>query len=173
MSLGKGYYEFTFSNVEDMRRVRGKGSINLSPSLLKLFSWSKDFNPSSQHHTSAQVWVRFFGLSHEYWRPRIFFTIASCVGTPICIDVGASKVGVDRTFGQFIRVLIDMDLTQPINYNVLVERECFAFFSDIEYENLPDFCSHCKKTSHDVQHCKLLKKPTVQQSPKTKVTYVP
>lgn len=94
-----------------MRRVRAKGSINLSSSLLKLFAWSKDLNPSSQHHTSAQVWVIFFDLSHEYWRPRILFAIASCVGTLICIDVGYSKAIVDRTFGQFIHVLIDMDHT--------------------------------------------------------------
>lgn len=66
-----------------------------------------------------------------------------------------------------------MDLTQPINYNVLVEREGFSFFSEIEYENLPDFCFHCKKIRHDVQHYKLLKKPTIQQIPKTKVAYVP
>ncbi|XP_058741655.1 uncharacterized protein LOC131614043 [Vicia villosa] len=84
LSLGKGYYEFTFSSTEDMRRVRASGSISLNPGILKLFAWTRDFNPSLQNNTSAQVWVRFFGLSQEYWRPRILFAIASCVGTPIC-----------------------------------------------------------------------------------------
>ncbi|XP_058741658.1 uncharacterized protein LOC131614046 [Vicia villosa] len=44
-----------------------------------------------------------------------------------------------------------MDLSQPLNYNVLVEREGFAFFADIEYENISVFCSHCKKTGHEVK----------------------
>ncbi|CAK8568961.1 unnamed protein product [Lathyrus sativus] len=65
-----------------------------------------------------------------------------------------------------------MDLTQPINHNFLVERKGFAFSSDIEYENLPDFCSHCKKIGHDVQYCKQLKKPIFQLIQKAKVTYL-
>ncbi|XP_058762536.1 uncharacterized protein LOC131635916 [Vicia villosa] len=139
-----------------MRRVRAAGSISLNPGSLKLFAWTRDFNQALQNNTSAQVWVRFFRLSQEYWRPRILFAIASCVGTPICIDSASAKSRIDRTFGQFVRVLIDMDLSLPLNHNVLVEREGFAFFSDIEYENLPALCSHCRKTGHIVQECKML-----------------
>ncbi|XP_058776586.1 uncharacterized protein LOC131650900 [Vicia villosa] len=156
-----------------MRRVRASGAINLHPGSLKLFAWTKDFNPSLQSNTSAQVWVRFFGLSQEYWRPRILFAIASCIGTPICIDAASSKSRIDRTFGQYVRVLIDMDLTKPLNHNVLVERAGFAFFADIEYENIPQFCEHCRKLGHAVQDCKLLQKQVGPQVPKTKVSYVP
>jgi hypothetical protein len=63
ISLGKGYFEFTFSTLEDVRRVRSIPSWNINPGLLKLFAWTKDFNPKSQRNTSAQVWVKFFGLS--------------------------------------------------------------------------------------------------------------
>ncbi|MCI67187.1 DUF4283 domain protein, partial [Trifolium medium] len=31
MSLGKGFYEFTFSSLEDVRRVRSIASWNLNP----------------------------------------------------------------------------------------------------------------------------------------------
>ncbi|XP_058746831.1 uncharacterized protein LOC131619788 [Vicia villosa] len=172
LSLGKGYYEFTFANTEDMRRVRASGAISLHPGSLKLFAWTKDFNPSLQSNTSAQVWVRFFGLSQEYWRPRILFAIASCVGTPICIDAASSKSRMDRTFGQYVRVLIDMDLTKPLNHNVLVERTGFAFFADIEYENLPHFCEHCRKIGHAMHDCKMLQKHVAPQVPKAKATYV-
>ncbi|XP_058746266.1 uncharacterized protein LOC131619153 [Vicia villosa] len=173
LSLGKGFYELTFSCAEDMRRVRASGAINLNPGMLKLFAWSKDFNPSLQHNTAAQVWVRFFGLAQEYWRPRILFAIASCVGTPICIDSASYKSRLDRTFGHFVRVLVEMDLTQPLHHNVLVEREGFAFFSDIEYENIPALCSHCKKTGHEVQDCKFLRKSNSNQISKAKVSVVP
>ncbi|XP_058767195.1 uncharacterized protein LOC131640837 [Vicia villosa] len=82
------------------------------------------------------------------------------------MDAAASKSRVDRTFGQFVRVLIDMDLTRTLNHNVLVEREGFAFFSDIEYENLPEFCTHCRKSGHVVQNCKLLRPPMNSHAPK-------
>ncbi|MCI08339.1 pectin acetylesterase, partial [Trifolium medium] len=82
-SLGKGFYEFIFSSLEDVRRVRSVASWNLSSGLLKLFAWSNDFNPKAQHNSSAQVWVKIYGLAQEYWRKNIIFTIASSIGTPI------------------------------------------------------------------------------------------
>jgi hypothetical protein len=122
-----------------------------------LFAWSKDFNPRVQQNVSAQVWVRFYGLSQEYWRPNILFAIASSVGTPICIDAVTAKPMMERTFGQFVRVLVDMDLSQTLRYKVLVERKGFAFFVELDYENLPHFCSHCKVIGHHVGNCKKLK----------------
>jgi hypothetical protein len=155
-SLGKGYYEFVFSTLEDVRRVRSIASWNLNPGMLKLFAWSKDFNPRVQQNVSAQVWVRFYGLSQEYWRPNIIFAIASSIGTPICIDSITAKPMIDRTFGQFVRVLVDMDLSQTLRDKVLVERKGFAFFVEIDYENLPQFCSNCKLIGHHVGVCKRL-----------------
>jgi hypothetical protein len=122
--------------------------------MLKLFAWSKDFNPKLQQNTSAQIWVKFFGLSQEYWHKNILFTIASSLGTPICIDVVTAKPMHERTFGQFARVLVDIDLCQPLRYKVLVERKGFAFFVEIEYENVPDFCDACHAIGHHVEICK-------------------
>ncbi|WJX74035.1 hypothetical protein P8452_57746 [Trifolium repens] len=63
---------------------------------------------------------------------------------------------MERTFGQFVRVLVDMDLSKPLRDKVLVERKGFAFFVDLDYENLPPFCSHCKVIGHHVGTCKKL-----------------
>lgn len=155
-SLGKGYYEFVFSTLEDVRRVRSVASWNLNPGLLKLFAWSRDFNPKVQQNCSAQVWVRLYGLSQEYWRPNIIFAIASSIGTPICLDSVTAKPMLERTFGQFARVLVDMDLSQTLRDKVLVERIGFAFFVDIDYENLPHFCTNCKMIGHHIGICKKL-----------------
>jgi hypothetical protein len=153
-SLGKGFYEFCFSSLEDVKRVRSVASWNLQPGFLKLFAWTSDFNPNLQRNTTAQVWVRLFGLAQEYWRPKILFAIASSVGTPICTDALAAKPMFDRTFGHFARVLVDMDISQPLRYKVLVERVGYAFYVDLEYENLPPFCSHCKMVGHYLENCK-------------------
>jgi hypothetical protein len=55
-SIGKGFFEFTFSSLEDVRRVRLVNSWDLNPGFLKHFTWSHDFNLSLQKQTSAQVW---------------------------------------------------------------------------------------------------------------------
>jgi hypothetical protein len=108
----------------------------------------------------------------------------SSIGTPICIDSVTARPMLERTFGQFARVLVDMDLSQPLRYKVLVERKGFAFFVELEYENVPDFCNACQLIGHHVDNCKRWNKedevihdnevhkkknPIVQQ----KKTYVP
>jgi hypothetical protein len=60
----------------------------------------------------------------------------------------------ERTFGQFARVLIDIDLLQPLRYKLLVERKGFAFFVDLEYEHIHAFCTECKMIGHNFDNCK-------------------
>ncbi|WJX67277.1 hypothetical protein P8452_51766 [Trifolium repens] len=164
LSLGKGYYEFTFSSLEDVRRVRSIASWSLNPGMLKLFAWSKEFNPRTQQNYSAQVWVRFYGLAQEYWRQNIHFAIASSIGTPICTDAATAKPLFERTFGHFVRVLVDMDLTQTIRHKVLVERQGFAFYVELDYENLPDFCTNCNIIGHHLNNCKRLQSSKENQT---------
>jgi len=153
-SIGKGFFEFSFSSVEDMRRVRSIASWNLNPGLLKLFAWSKDFNPRNQQNSSAQVWVRIYGLAQEYWRKNILFSIVSGIGSPICTDSVTAKPMYERTFGVYARVLVEIDLTQALRYRILVERKGFAFYVDLDYENVPDYCTHCRVVGHHVEFCK-------------------
>lgn len=149
----------------------------MNPGILKLFAWSRDFSPNTQQQTTTQVWLRIYGLSQEYWRKKILFAIASSVGTPICTDAITSKPRIERSFGHFARVLVDIDLSQELRYRVLVERKGYAFFVDFEYENLPDFCTHCNCTGHSIDICKRLKdnkgKQTMAQPVKPRQEFVP
>ncbi|XP_058741031.1 uncharacterized protein LOC131613374 [Vicia villosa] len=142
-SLGKGFFKFAFSSLEDVQRVRSVSAWTLPQGVLKLFPWTKDFTPATLKQTSTQVWIRIHGLSQEYWRPKIPFAIDSSIGTPICIDFATNKLVFERPFGHFVRVLVDLNITRDLSYRILVERIGFAFFVDIEYEKLPEFCSHC------------------------------
>jgi len=60
---------------------------------------------------------------------------------------------IEQTFGHFARVLVDMDVSQEPRYKVLVERKNYAFFVEFEFENMPDFCTYCKKVGHYVDIC--------------------
>jgi hypothetical protein len=122
--------------------------------LLKLFTWTKDFNPNIQHNISAQVWIHIYGLSHEYWSPKILFAIDSSVGTPLCSDVATSNSISDRTFGHFVRIFVDIDLTSKFKYKVLVEIKGYVFFVELDYDNLQDFCSNCRIIGHNIKKCR-------------------
>lgn len=77
----------------------------------------------------------------------------SSVGSPIYVDDVASKYIHEGNFGHFVRVLVDIDLTNDLKYKILVERKCFAFCVDLEYEATPDFVSFSKNIGHNVDKC--------------------
>lgn len=70
------------------------------------------------------------------------------------MDEATSKPFFERTFGHFARVLIDMEITNDLRHKVLVERKGYVFFVELEYENLPDFCSYCTCAGHYFGNCK-------------------
>lgn len=39
-----------------------------------------------------------------------------------------------RPYGHFVRILVDMDLSATLQYDILAEIQGYAFFVDIEYE---------------------------------------
>jgi len=117
--------------------------------VLRLFEWMKEFNIHTQRQTHTHVWIRLWELPQEYWMERTLYEIARDVGTPYLID----NVNKYRLTGHYARVLVDLDLSKDIFYEVMVEREGFAFPVEIEYEGLPEFCTHCKSIGHDVTYC--------------------
>jgi len=92
-----------------------------------------------------------------YVTNNFIFAIASGLGSPIILDVATSKCPIERSFGHFARVLIDIDLFAKIRHQLWVEREGNAFLVKVDYENLPLFCSHCHNIGHSFSSCKLVK----------------
>lgn len=150
--LGKGFFEFRFNSVEDMRRIWALGTVNLKPGLLRFYCWSKDFAPQAQSQTHAQVWVRFLNLPQEYWEKHTLFEIASGLGTPLSIDEATQH----RRLGIFARVLVDVNLSETMFESVVVERDDHALSVSIQYEKFPLFCANCKMIGHSLQNCSKL-----------------
>ncbi|MCI22077.1 ABC transporter B family member [Trifolium medium] len=92
-------------------------------------------------------------LPQEYRSHHTLFEIASAIGTPFSLDE-ATKT---RAFGHYARILVDMDLSRHVFYEILVEREGYSFKLAVVYECLPAFCMHCGIIGHSVQACDWLK----------------
>jgi len=150
--LGKGFFEFNFNSIEDMKLVWALGVVQLKPGFLRFYCWTKDFTPKSLAQTHAQVWVRFLQLPQEYWGRQTLFEIASGLGTPITIDEATQN----KRFGLFARILIDVDMAEQLFESVIVEREGHAMTIMVQYEKRPLFCAHCKNIGHSVHSCSKL-----------------
>ncbi|KAL6212154.1 hypothetical protein ACLB2K_017375 [Fragaria x ananassa] len=148
--LGKGYFDIHFATEEDLRRVWGGGTCTLSSGIFRLAQWKPDFVPGDVlPQTHAQLWVRFYGLSQDYWHPQHLMEIAHGVGTPLQLD----KATKEREFGYYARVLVDVDLARDLPSSLMIERENHCFPIEVIYENL---CSHCGLVGHSADRCKQL-----------------
>ncbi|KAK9277679.1 hypothetical protein L1049_007226 [Liquidambar formosana] len=149
--FGKGYFDLHFSSVEERQRIWAFGSCNLDPGILRLSPWILDFNPEDQRNSHVQIWVRIYRLSQEYWHYKHLTAIARGIGTSLKID-DATRL---RKFGYYARVLVDIDLSNPLPNTLWVERKDYGFNVELFYENLPYFCACCKSIGHLASNCRI------------------
>ncbi|KAF6138145.1 hypothetical protein GIB67_033559 [Kingdonia uniflora] len=106
-----------------------------------------------QKNTYALVWVKFPGLGVEFWEVDTLMALGRTLGTPIQID--HSSIIVD--FGYFTKVLIDIDLAEPILSKILVEVDGGDLWQRIELGATPKFCGHYKIIGHTFMECRVIK----------------
>ncbi|KAF9623162.1 hypothetical protein IFM89_037743 [Coptis chinensis] len=153
--LGRGYIMFRFTNELDYHRIWGQGTWVFDDQILRLSKWTLNFSTSKENHSNALVWIRFPGLSLEYWEIKTLFSLARAIGRPIHTDENTTK----RTLGYYASVLMDLDLNEKIPDKIWVEVEGkdIKFWQSVEPGCLPKFCNHCKRVGHLVTECRVLK----------------
>ncbi|XP_057775217.1 uncharacterized protein LOC130994201 [Salvia miltiorrhiza] len=148
--LGKGFFTLRFSGESDMMQAKSKAFWKLKTGIMKIREWTPLFNPYKETSTLAQVWMRIYYLPHELWHPEVVTGISRVVGNPIKMD-GTTFQGA---VGHFARVLVEMDVTKDILYNLNITRGSASFDIEFVYENLPFYCGICRKIGHSSDKCR-------------------
>ncbi|PON42859.1 Endonuclease/exonuclease/phosphatase [Trema orientale] len=154
ISLGRGFFHILLSSEADKAKVWGLGSLNLKLGVPHLQSWFSNFNPHTRSSTNAQVRVHFHELCWVYWDRQNLSDLARGVGIPIRFD----EMILKGEFGHYARMLIDIDLSQPISDSLMVEVGNDCLFIPLEYERLPSFCSSYKFIGHEASNCRRIHK---------------
>ncbi|XP_051138689.1 uncharacterized protein LOC127256621, partial [Andrographis paniculata] len=100
---------------------------------------------NNEVYKAAPVWARLKGVPLECWNPTALSIINSWIGTPIATD----KIIKNRDCLAYARVLVEVDVTSSLPEFVEVwapGNRCFKV--EVEYENLPAFCSFCSMLGH-------------------------
>lgn len=56
--VGRAHYQILLISMGDHSTIMSIGTINLKPGIFRVAQWIRDFNPTQQRQTNAQVWVR-------------------------------------------------------------------------------------------------------------------
>lgn len=130
--LVRGFYDIHFNDEDDMRRIWSGGTCTLPTGVFRLYQWQPKFNPyDPKIQTHSQIWIKIYGLSLEFWHPRILMSVARGIGLPLQIDQATR----DKVFGYYARVLVEVDLSGPLPSSIMVELPDDGFMVDIVYEN--------------------------------------
>ncbi|XP_070030007.1 uncharacterized protein [Nicotiana sylvestris] len=121
------------------------------PMILK--QWELNFKLAEEPLNAEPIWVVFPNLPIQYWDTENLGRISSCLGKPICTD----KLTTNEKRISYARVLIEMDVAQPLPDSVTLEE--------------PDeYCQECLQIARHKASCKeqirVSKGSNVQQLPR-------
>lgn len=126
-----GYFIFRFLDDEDKLKVLEYGpyTFNNRPMILK--QWEPDFDISKETNRIVPTWVILPGLPIQYWTTENLGRITSYLGKPICTD----KLTAQGDRISYARILVDIDISQPLPEYVLIEDEKGGYKEQrLEYE---------------------------------------
>ncbi|XP_057808795.1 uncharacterized protein LOC131023267 [Salvia miltiorrhiza] len=149
------YARATAPKTEDKAAAKAKLLWELSVGTIRLRDWVRYFDPYKESSSIAQVWVRIYYLPVEFWHPEVISGIGRWLGQPLKID-GTSMT---EDVGHFVRMLVEIDLAQPLPETMNIDGGDYTFAVEFSYEYLPLFCTRCKITGHAVDKCRRGTKP--------------
>ncbi|KAL6212246.1 hypothetical protein ACLB2K_017467 [Fragaria x ananassa] len=82
--------------------------------------------------------------------------------TTVVIFEDSYQTGLDR-YGLFARILVDVDLSGDLPTEIVIKHNNGeSFVQAVDYEKIPDLCSHCGNVGHCVTNCKFVKQRMVE-----------
>ncbi|CAI9102951.1 OLC1v1001353C1 [Oldenlandia corymbosa var. corymbosa] len=107
------------------------------------------------------VWIAFEGLPIHHFNEDYLSRLASIVGSPLKIDI--PTLNLSRP--SIARVCVEVNLLQDLPKRVLLGTEEYSYYQEITYENLPEYCSECKKVGHGIKVCRRGKPKVTTKDP--------
>ncbi|KAM3301089.1 hypothetical protein P3S67_015589 [Capsicum chacoense] len=112
-----GYFIFRFENEDDREKVLNNGPYTYDYKVFVLKPWIPNFMRSKESLKQVPLWVVLPNLPIKYWAIENRSRIASYLGKSVCTD--GLTTGEDRI--SYARMLIEMDVTQPLPEHLLIE----------------------------------------------------
>lgn len=149
IDIGSNLFIIKFSGHYDKQRVMQGCPRLFNTNLLMLKQLDGCIPPSKMNFNSKVFWVHMNGMP------------IACMNEKFCIDIGNTirqvkkcDVRLDGSgWGKVLRVLIGIDINQPITTGRTINVKGVSYWIPLTYENLPTLCFRCGKITHRPQLC--------------------
>ncbi|GLT99258.1 hypothetical protein SLE2022_167060 [Rubroshorea leprosula] len=167
IDVGLGYYIVKFSSSQDCSMVLTGGPYKMFDHYLAVQPWEPGFHPARAKAPKTAVWVKLFGVPILCFYEAICMYLGSKIGKPIKVD----PTTLLATRGQYARVCVEVDLSQPLPSSVDLDLEDLPqSLILVEYEGLHKICFHCGEFGHKMEFCRFKNpgKPSPVSNPNAK-----
>ncbi|KAL0923122.1 hypothetical protein M5K25_007168 [Dendrobium thyrsiflorum] len=158
--LDARHVSIQLTNDLDYSRVFARRSYFVNNCQMHILKWTPFFD-IRQESPIVPIWISFPNLRLHFFNPKVLHALGSLFGRPLQTDQATAA----RTCPSVARVLVEVDITKKHAKEVWVGSKAYGYLQKVEFENIPDFCSHCKMHGHASTVCFKLH-PDLKNAPK-------
>ena len=147
----KGFFEIIFYSLEDKNRVFEGGTYFYNSEGLYLTFWQERFNPKNENLSMAPVWLWFYSLPYEFWRPEILEDTDNALGAFVKVTNQTKKM----RYVSYDRICVYVDISKDLSESIKLSWKDEEWIQAIDYEHIPFCCRKCHEHGHLFQECPL------------------
>ncbi|OIT20579.1 hypothetical protein A4A49_56079, partial [Nicotiana attenuata] len=143
-------------NEYDHSTVWGKQFMYIQGQMMKLEAWSPAFKPN-EDSPIVPIWVVIPELPWHLYYMEILNPLLSPIGKALYLDLASFQ----KTRGSVAKVKIQIDLTKErphhvwLGYDDNQDENGDGEWLEVQYDNIPAYCTHCKHLGHSEYLCEI------------------
>nr|XP_023897161.1 uncharacterized protein LOC112009046 [Quercus suber] len=142
---------FSFDNKADVDRILSSEPWSFDKHGMVLARFDKETSVKALALTKVPFWVQVYDIPLRFRNREVAIQICEATGTIL-----SSEDSLDIDGGNFIRVRVQVDISQPLCRGRLINLEDGKeHWVSFKYERLPNLCYWCGCLTHDDKDCEL------------------
>ncbi|VFQ85175.1 unnamed protein product [Cuscuta campestris] len=163
--LAPSHILLTFSNAEDYQRCFSKRLWQIQGCPMHVFKWSPNFH-CDEESPMFPIWISLEHLPVHLHSPVALHAIAKIFGKPLMLDAATSS----RSRPSVARFCVELDVSGDLPTKFFLDNGNKGLWQLVHYEQVPQFCTDCRKTGHKAGECQQAKNMTPKPSQDTPQT---
>lgn len=95
--------------------------------------WEDYYNPNKEKMLATPVWIRLFGLSMEFWDPKILEVIGNTIGSFVKVTKSTKR----GRYTSYAKICAYMNITEPLQDFIELEYHDEIWQQPMDYEHIP------------------------------------
>ncbi|VFQ79646.1 unnamed protein product [Cuscuta campestris] len=153
--LAPSHVLLTFHNAEDYQRCFSKRLWQIQGYPMHVFKWNPDFH-CDEESPIFPIWISLEHLPVHLHDPVALQAIPKIFGKPLMLDAATSS----KTRPSVARFCVELDVSGDLPAKFFLDNGGKGLWQPVHYEQVPMFCTDCRKTGHKAGECHQAKNTT-------------